>query len=258
MLLLHPRYIDPIYRWYTSTDARGHIVLELPILGLLLEEPLHGYELKKRLDDTLGAVAGASYGSLYPALARLERAGAIEAVEPAPGPGAAIPATGSIGGETAAARVRRRLTPSRRRRKEYRITERGRALLRELLAAETVPGSDDDRAFALKLAFCRYLEPEARLELLERRRARLSERLARIRRALGTRPHGQGDPYTRSLIEHGTEATRRDLEWVDELIAAEQRASTSGRRAAARAQPRTAPPKTAEPRTAEPRTRSTP
>jgi DNA-binding PadR family transcriptional regulator len=51
-------------------------VLELAILGLLKEQPLHGYELKKRLGDTLGFLWGVSYGSLYPALRRLERAGA--------------------------------------------------------------------------------------------------------------------------------------------------------------------------------------
>jgi len=57
-------------------------VLELAILGLLKEQPLHGYELKKRLGDTLGFLWGVSYGSLYPALRRLERAGAIEIVAP--------------------------------------------------------------------------------------------------------------------------------------------------------------------------------
>ena len=55
-------------------------MLELAILGLLKEQPLHGYELKKRLCETLGFLWGVSYGSLYPALRRLERAGAIEIV----------------------------------------------------------------------------------------------------------------------------------------------------------------------------------
>ena len=63
-------------------------MLELAILGLLKEQPLHGYELKKRLGDTLGFLWGVSYGSLYPALRRLERAGAIEIVAP----GSAAPA----------------------------------------------------------------------------------------------------------------------------------------------------------------------
>jgi len=41
-------------------------MLELAILGLLKELPLHGYELKKRLNDTLGHVWGVSYGSKKP------------------------------------------------------------------------------------------------------------------------------------------------------------------------------------------------
>lgn len=183
---------------------------------------MHGYELKKRLDDTVGVVAGVSYGSLYPALKRLERAGAIEALDPAE-PGPPFPATGSIGGETAAARVRRRLTTSKRKRKEYRITDRGREVLHELLTADE--DADDDRTFALKLAFCRYLEPDDRLRLFERRRAWLSEKLARVRRALtggGERALGADDLYTRSLIEHDGESTQRDLEWVERLIEGER------------------------------------
>jgi PadR family transcriptional regulator/virulence activator alpha len=195
-------------------------MLELAILGLLKELPLHGYELKKRLNDSLGDVLGASYGSLYPALARLEKLGAIEAVDPAPAPQATIPATGSISGEAAAARLRRLARPSRRTRKAYRIAARGDALFAELLQADPAPGADEDRAFALKLAFCRYLEPAARLELLQRRRAQLAERLARGREAIATRA-ARGrvrDRYAQALIEHGTRSTERDLEWVDELI----------------------------------------
>ena len=75
-------------------------MLELAVIGLLKEQPLHGYELKKRLSDTLGFLWGVSYGSLYPALRRLERAGAIEVVEAA---GDEIPAAqifvGRLGAE---------------------------------------------------------------------------------------------------------------------------------------------------------------
>jgi DNA-binding PadR family transcriptional regulator len=46
-------------------------VIDLAILGLLKEQPLHGYELKKRLTGVLGPLSSVSFGSLYPALARL-------------------------------------------------------------------------------------------------------------------------------------------------------------------------------------------
>jgi DNA-binding PadR family transcriptional regulator len=211
-------------------------MLELAILGLLKEFPLHGYELKKRLNDTLGHVWGVSYGSLYPALARLERMGAIEVVDPPAAAPVAMPATGSIAGEAAAARLRRPLRRSGRTRKAYRIATAGQTLFHELLRADPAPGADENRAFALKLAFCRHLEPPARLEILQRRRDQLAEKLARGRQALaayaragrgtdgpGRAPGTPGpDRYTRALIEHETTTAERDLEWVDSLIAAER------------------------------------
>ena len=204
-------------------------MLELAILGLLKELPLHGYELKKRLNDSLGHLFGISYGSLYPALARLEKAGAIEAVDP-PVVTATIPATGSISGEAAAARLRRPLRRSGRTRKAYRIASRGQALLTELLSAEAPTGADEDRAFALKLAFFRHLEPDARLHLLRRRRDSLADQLARGREALAAVAAGRAprpDRYTRSLLEHETRRAERDLEWVDSLIADELQGGTS-------------------------------
>ena len=40
--------------------------LELAVLGLLHDSPLHGYELRKRLNLLLGWTRLLSYGSLYP------------------------------------------------------------------------------------------------------------------------------------------------------------------------------------------------
>jgi hypothetical protein len=215
-------------------------VLELAILGLLKEFPQHGYELKKRLNDSLGHLWGVSYGSLYPALARLEKLGAIEAVEPLPPSNAPlIPATGSISGEAAAARLRRPLRRAGRTRKAYRIATRGQALFSELLLAESTPGTDEDRAFALKLAFCRYLEPPARLRLLQRRRQQVAEKVARSRAALAELVrHGasQADRYMLALIEHETETAERDLSWVDSLIEAEQQLTVTETAAPAVAQ----------------------
>jgi DNA-binding PadR family transcriptional regulator len=197
-------------------------MLELAILGLLKEQPLHGYELKKRLGETLGSLWGISYGSLYPALRRLEHDGSIEIVAPETVT-VPIPATGSLDGDLAAARVRRPAKSTRRTKKAYRLTERGDARLSELLVDDDATG-DDERTFALKLAFCGNLDPEARLDVLTRRRAALADRLARARR---TSP-GRGDRYTRSLFEHRTQSTQRDLEWVDALIAAEGHTDVAG------------------------------
>ncbi|HXQ62257.1 MAG TPA: PadR family transcriptional regulator [Acidimicrobiales bacterium] len=197
-------------------------MLELAILGLLEDQELHGYEIRKRLRDELGLFSNISFGSLYPALSRLERDGAVRAIEdPGDDAGGPVPMTGSLSGERAALRARRASpTRGRRGRKVYRITDEGRRQFTVLLASESGAGSEDARSFGLRLAFARYLPPQARLRLLERRRAQLAQRLTETRAATGA--GSRLDPYARSLVEHTTESTERDIAWLDRLIDAER------------------------------------
>src|ERR1700689_1271474 len=99
-------------------------MLDLAILGLLHEQELHGYEIRRRLRDELGLFANISFGSLYPALSRLETSGAGTVTESS-GTTAAVPMplTGSLSGERAGLRTRRAGTPrgTKRSRKVYRI-----------------------------------------------------------------------------------------------------------------------------------------
>ncbi|MEO7836362.1 MAG: PadR family transcriptional regulator [Acidimicrobiales bacterium] len=197
-------------------------VLELAILGVLKDQELHGYELKKRLTETVGPLSSVSFGSLYPALARLEAAGAVKAVEACVNANP-MPMTGSLGAEVAAFRARRGAVRGARGKKVYGITGRGHDLFAELLTARS-HSPEDDRGFNLRLAFARYLPPEARLGLLERRRAHLVERLAKARSSIRS-SRDRLDNYARCLLEHGSEATERDISWLDQLIAAESAAS---------------------------------
>lgn len=50
-------------------------MLELAILGVLKEQPMHGYELRHYLSFIVGHIWQLSYGTLYPALRRLEKRG---------------------------------------------------------------------------------------------------------------------------------------------------------------------------------------
>lgn len=204
-------------------------MLELAILGLLGEQELHGYEIRKRLREELGFFSPVSFGSLYPALSRLERSGAVVSAEHPQPEASAVPMTGSLSGERAALRARRNsASRGRRGRKVYRITDEGRRQFAALLDGERDPGADDARSFGLRLAFARYLPPQARLRLLERRRAVLVQHLDEVRHASGG-TNGRLDPYARSVVEHAAESTERDISWIDRLIAAERnRVSTPG------------------------------
>jgi DNA-binding PadR family transcriptional regulator len=198
-----------------------HHVIELAILGVLMEQDLHGYEIRRRLRDDLG-LFGASFGSLYPALARLERAGAVESLAAAgAAAGPPIPLTGSIAGEHAALRAASR-PRSRRSRKVYRVTAEGRRLFERLLAEDPPSGRGerDAKGFELRLAFARYLPPAARLRLLERRRAHLADELETLR-ASATRAEGRRDRYGALVAAHAAELVERELAWLGELIALE-------------------------------------
>ena len=61
-------------------------MIDLAILGLLREQDLHGYELRKRASELAGLRPALSFGALYPALARLEAAGAVQRARARPAP----------------------------------------------------------------------------------------------------------------------------------------------------------------------------
>jgi DNA-binding PadR family transcriptional regulator len=170
-------------------------MLEMAILGLLKERAMHGYQLKKRLADTLGSFWQVSYGSLYPALKRLQREEAVEMVFPKEDVG--------------------------RRKNVYRITAKGEALFAELLGRVGQEAAGDD-GFTVRLAFFQYLKPETRIRLLERRRAYLEGRGSTLKDSLRSLKETI-DGYTLSLMNHQLAATENDIRWLDDLIQAEQR-----------------------------------
>jgi DNA-binding PadR family transcriptional regulator len=168
-------------------------MLELAVLGLLKERAMHGYELRKQLTARLGFFWTVSFGSLYPTLRKMERRGAVEKVRPA--------------------------EPGHRRRQVYRITPAGERQFIALLEEGSSTAWEEDK-FPLRLAFFRYLRPEMRIRLLERRKEYLEDKLVEGRRSL-RRAKG-ADSYMLSLIRHGVDVTERDIAWLDGLIAAER------------------------------------
>lgn len=175
-------------------------MLELAILGMLHDSPMHGYELRKQVHRVLGTVRAMSYGTLYPRLRDLVQRGLITEVQ--------RPETG------------------RRARITYAVTPAGAARFSELMAAAG-PQSWEDGAFDVHFAFFGRADRAVRLRILEGRRARLEERLEDFRRnaPLPGRPE---DGYAQELHRHGLESAERDLRWISGLIESERRAADTG------------------------------
>jgi DNA-binding PadR family transcriptional regulator len=204
-------------------------VLELAVLGLLHENPMHGYELRKRLNAVLGAFRAFGYGSLYPCLKQLLAEGLI-AEEPPPGTAKPV---------------------GRRSKIVYRLTADGKERLQELLA-ESGPAAWEDDGFGVHFAFFGQTRADIRLRILEGRRSRLEERLDGFRGALA-RTRERLDSYTLELHRHGLESVEREVRWLNELIASEREADM-GLTAAAPARPEISVPQAAPSRTAPSRT----
>lgn len=172
---------------------RKGATLELAVLGLLHESPLHGYELRKRLNLLLGWTRLLSYGSLYPALKRMLRTGWItEVTSTAP-------------------------TVSRRQRIVYQITDAGTEYFTHEIT-DAGPDSWEDENFNMRFAFFSRIDAGVRLRILEGRRSRLQERLDRVQHSR----RGSQDRYVSELQRHSIESVERELRWLNDLIEAER------------------------------------
>jgi DNA-binding PadR family transcriptional regulator len=193
-----------MYRADTSCEtAEGvGVMLELAILGLLQESPMHGYELRKELATKLGTIRAAiSYGTLYPTLKRLQTAGWIGEAE--------IADTEIIPPLT-----------SKRGRVVYKITAEGKERFAELLA-QAGPETYDDAGLGVHFAFFSRTDRATRLRILEGRRRRIEERREGLREVL-SRASDRFDAYTLELQRHGLDACEREVRWLEELITNER------------------------------------
>jgi DNA-binding PadR family transcriptional regulator len=182
--------------------------VELATLVVLDAAPAHGYEVARRLQVAFGEIGRFSFGSIYPALARLHRAGLIAAVGSSnrldasrlPGVLAAelvLAASAAVGG---------------RSRRTYRITEDGHErLCAELDRIDTA----DDRLATIALVAGGLLGDGARQGVRAARRRALAERLGELDRLGAELPRLQlGAVRARlaaelSLLEETPEAASR-------------------------------------------------
>lgn len=175
-------------------------VLEFAVLGLLHDSPMHGYELRKRLNNVLGSFRAISYGSLYPCLKRMLSQGMIREMGPADAGAPAL--TG------------------RRSKIVYQLTAEGKEHFESLLT-ETGPEAWDDERFDVHFAFFARTDRDARMRILQGRRSRMEERLASLKSS-ASKGAERVDSYTAELARHGLDSAEREVRWLTELIEQEQ------------------------------------
>ncbi|MFC7309087.1 PadR family transcriptional regulator [Streptomyces monticola] len=170
-------------------------MLELPILGFLCEEPLHGYELKERIKALSGHVRPVSDGALYPAITRLVNAGKLEQ-RSEPGAGAA-------------------------QRRVLSLTDAGRAALLERLRHPKDVEITDQQRFNTVLAFLRHLPDAADRAAVLRRRLDFLTTPAGFfyRDGRPVRAEDEDDPFRRGMLLVARATATAEKKWLAETIA---------------------------------------
>ncbi|MCF3124081.1 PadR family transcriptional regulator [Streptomyces arenae] len=170
-------------------------MLELSILGFLYEEPLHGYELKARIQSLSGHIRPVSDGALYPAITRLVKAGLVDQ-RTEPGSGAA---------------PRRTLS----------LTDAGRADLHARLRDPKDAEITDGQRFFTLLAFLRHLPDRAEQAAVLRRRQDFLDTPSSFfyRDGEPVRAEEAPDPFRQGMLRIARATTVEEKAWLDEAIA---------------------------------------
>ena len=169
--------------------------LDILVLAHLAHRPAHGYEIKKRVDMSIG-FAALNNNILYPALRRFQEAGAIE--------GELVPQQG---------------VPPRR---VFHLTEIGQDLLRSLLEEFPEELAVSEAEFLTRLAFFHLIVPRARLDILTMRERALRRRIEHLDE-MARLADSNDEPYAARLLAFQVRQAERELAWIGEIAAEETR-----------------------------------
>jgi DNA-binding PadR family transcriptional regulator len=161
-------------------------MLKFALLGLLAQEPRHGYDLKNAFEAILGGTWPLNIGQVYTTLGRLERDGLVESEV-----------------------VPQDLLPDR---KVYSLTGAGRQELDRWLAEPTTGSIRLKDEFFVKLLVHRLAGVDGLRALIWRQRQVYMQTLAQLT-ALRTDP--SVEPATGLLVEGAILHVQADLEWLD-------------------------------------------
>ncbi|MGJ6979239.1 PadR family transcriptional regulator [Aestuariimicrobium soli] len=165
-------------------------MVELMILGFLADGPLHGYELRRKMEQLHGYARTISDGTLYPAITRMIAAGQVRAED-------------EVGVRSGA---RRRL----------HVTDTGLARLRERL--RTADGHDlsDLSHYIVVLAFLSHLPDEDERQAVLRRRLTFLEGAASffVEGDEPVRSSDLDDPYRQAITSLARATRAADLRWL--------------------------------------------
>lgn len=171
------------------------MLADMLILAALLSRPMHGYEIKKVYDQTLGGLVTLHHNQLYPALRRFEAIGAVqrEAIE----------------------------QPGKPDRHIYHLTDHGLVELRAMLRDFPHTIARNDMEFHVRFALFGFLEPDDRVKILRTRMQVLQSHFqdrGRYQNYFDSPVVGKLHPYVEKLNAFNDQQIGAELEWLKGMI----------------------------------------
>lgn len=164
------------------------------ILGILMESPMSGYDLKKVAEQTIGMFFKMSYGNLYPTLKALTKTGEITEQE----------------------------TQNSKNKKIYTLTDQGKASFLKWLAE---PLQSNKKEYMVKIFFYDYLDEETRQTHLRAYQAQIHRKMMEMKglqnivnEELTSIPNKEDYYYRVSTMYYGLQFYEMELAWFNKII----------------------------------------
>lgn len=163
---------------------------EYILLGFLMERNMTGYDMKQHMSISTSYFVDASFGSIYPALKRLEKKEFVEVKE-------------SI--------------ENGKLKKIYAINEKGKQEFLKWLASPILMSRTDSSAPLAKIFFFRYLPREQALALTKQCIQDL-ENYKKSLLELRSRIEGKADAFELCTLDYGLESYDFAIHWCEEHL----------------------------------------
>ena len=160
------------------------------ILGFLMQQSMTGYDLKKAFSISFSFFSGLSYGSIYPALKKMEKLGLIS--------------------------MKVEIQDGAPNRKIYTITDAGRKAFLESLQKPLVP-EQHKSAFLMKLFFFAHLTPEQRKAIAVGHRNSV-EQIHSLLESLRPEIEARADRFQLLCFEFGLRMSRDFARNLNEVV----------------------------------------
>lgn len=176
-------------------NRTGYIMsIRLVILGILNQQPLHGYEIKQIIEEYMGDWTDIKFGSIYFALSKLAESGHIEVIE-------------------------ENRTGKRPAKTVYQITAAGKEEFLRLLKKAWCEHKQIIFPFDMALFFIKYLSKAEAVQYLQQRIENVTQKLNFLN---DHKNEHRQNPYIPkeaiAIIDHSYYHLEAELHWLQDLL----------------------------------------